>query len=157
MPINKLFIITWLALTPTLAAAAIYKWVDEQGNVQYSSEKPRDAEAEKVRVNTQPPVDRSTYRKPGQDDAKADDTAKKDAEDDKTKTPAEKRAEYAKKAESDKIKKEMCAEARQTLQTIEGTARVRVEGADGAVSYLNEAEIASRKKSEQDRVNKYCK
>ena len=84
MPINKLFIITWLALTPALAAAAIYKWVDEQGNVQYSSEKPRDAEAEKVSVNTQPPVDRSTYRKPGQDDAKADDTAKKDAEDDKT-------------------------------------------------------------------------
>jgi Domain of unknown function (DUF4124) len=163
MQINKLLTITLLTLTPILAQAAIYKWVDEQGNVQYSSEKPKDAEAEKVRVTTQPPVDRSTYRRPGQDDAKAEGDAKADAKDkdkakdDKTKTPAEKRKEAAKKSESDKLKKEMCDEARQNLAAIENSARVRIEDDKGEVRYMEEKEVDSRKKSEQERVNKYCK
>lgn len=157
MQINKLITITLLTLTPILAQSAIYKWVDEQGNVQYSSEKPKDAEAEKVRVTTQPPVDRSTYRRPGQDEAKAEGDAKPDAKDDKTKTPAEKRKETAKKAESDKLKKEMCDEARQNLAAIENSARVRIEDDKGEVRYMEEKEVDSRKKSEQERVNKYCK
>lgn len=160
MQINKLITIILLTLTPILAQAAIYKWVDEQGNVQYSSEKPKDAEAEKVRVTTQPPVDRSTYRRPGQDEAKAEGDTKpdaKDAKDDKTKTPAEKRKEAAKKAESDKLKKEMCDEARQNLAAIENSARVRIEDDKGEVRYMEEKEVDSRKKSEQERVNKYCK
>lgn len=160
MQINKLITITLLTLTPILAQAAIYKWVDEQGNVQYSSEKPKDAEAEKVRVTTQPPVDRSTYRRPGQDEAKTEGDTKpdaKDAKDDKTKTPAEKRKEAAKKAESDKLKKEMCDEARQNLAAIENSARVRIEDDKGEVRYMEEKEVDSRKKSEQERVNKYCR
>lgn len=160
MQINKLITIILLTLTPILAQAAIYKWVDEQGNVQYSSEKPKDAEAEKVRVTTQPPVDRSTYRRPGQDEAKAEGDTKpdaKDAKDDKTKTPAEKRKEAAKKAESDKLKKEMCDEARQNLAAIENSARVRIEDDKGEVRYMEEKEVDSRKKSEQERINKYCK
>ena len=163
MQINKLLAISLLTLTPILAQAAIYKWVDEQGNVQYSSEKPKNAEAEKVRVNTQPPVDKSTYSRPGRDEAKSEGDAKantkdaKDAKDDKTKTPAEKRKEAAKKAESDKLKKEMCDEARQNLAAIENNARVRIEDDKGEVRYLEEKEVDSRKKSEQERVNKYCK
>ena len=157
MQINKLLTISLLALSPILAQAAIYKWVDEDGNVQYSAEKPKNAEAEKVRVTTQPPVDRSTYNRPGKDDAKAEDGSTTEAKDDKNKTPAEKRKDAAKKAESDKIKKEMCDEARQTLATIENNARVRIEDSQGNVNYLSEAEVTARKKSEQERVNKYCK
>ena len=158
MQINKLLTLTLLALTPLLAPAAIYKWVDEHGNVQYSSQKPLDAEAEKVKVNTQPPLDSSTYRRPGQDEAKPDDkNTKEDAKDDKAKTPAEKRADATKKAESDKLKKEMCDEARETLATIESSSRVRTEDKDGNVNFLSEEEVAKRKKSEQERVNKYCK
>lgn len=161
MQINKLLTFTLLALTPVLAQAAIYKWVDEHGNVQYSAEKPQNAEAEKIRVNTQPPLDSSTYRRPGQENDKAEDKGDKketaDAKDDKAKTPAEKRADAAKKAESDKLKKEMCNEARETLATIENSARVRSEDKDGNVNYLNEEQVTARKKSEQERVNKYCK
>lgn len=157
MQINKLVTISLLALTPILAQAAIYKWVDEDGNVQYSAEKPQNTEAEKMRVTTQPPVDRSTYRRPGKDDGKADDSKVAGTKDDKDKTPAEKRQDAAKKAESDKLKKEMCDEARQTLATIENNARVRIEDSEGNISYLSEAEVAARKKSEQERVNKYCK
>lgn len=157
MQINKLFAISLFMFTPVLVSAAIYKWVDAQGNVQYSAEKPQDAEAEKIHVNTQPPVDRSTYHRPGQDEAKTDVTANAPAKDDKDKTPAEKRTDQAKKTESEKIKKEMCTEARKTLQTIEENARVRIEDAKGNVNYLSEAEVAARKKSEQERVNKYCK
>jgi hypothetical protein len=157
MQINKLLTISLLALTPILAQAAIYKWVDEDGNVQYSAEKPQNADAEKIRVTTQPPVDRSTYNRPGKDDAKTDDSSAAEATGDKDKTPAEKRKDAAKKAESDKLKKEMCDEARQTLATIENNARVRIEDSQGNVNYLSEAEVAARKKSEQERVNKYCK
>ena len=158
MQINKLLTFTLLALTPVLAQAAVYKWVDEHGNVQYSSEKPRDAEAEKIRVNTQPPIDSSSYRRANKEVAKsAAEGDNKDAKDDKAKTPAEKRADQAKKAESDKLKKEMCAEARDNLATIEGNARVRIEEGNGDVRYLSEEEIATRTKSERERVNKYCK
>jgi hypothetical protein len=157
MQINKFTIISLLALTPILAQAAIYKWVDAEGNVQYSSEQPKDTEAEKMRVNTQPPIDRSTYKRPGQASDKSDDSAKTDATEDKDKSPADKRADATKKAESDKIRKEMCAEARKTLQTIEDNARVRIEDDKGNITYLSEAEIAARKKTEQGRVTKYCK
>ncbi|MDQ1363889.1 MAG: hypothetical protein QG652_1751, partial [Pseudomonadota bacterium] len=105
-------------------------------------------------VNTQPPADNSTYRRPGKDEAKADD---KTGKEDTAKTPAEKRAEAAKKAESDKLKQEMCAEARETLRTLEESPRVRTEDKEGNVSYLNEDEVAKRKKAEQERVGKYCK
>lgn len=159
MQINKLLTFSLLALAPLLAQAAIYKWVDEHGNVQYSSQKPLDAEAEKVKVNTQPPMDSSTYRRPGRDEAKTEGNGdKKETDDkDKHKSPADKRKDAAKKAESDKLKKEMCDEARETLATIESSARVRVEDKDGNVNFLSEEEIAKRKKSEQERVNKYCK
>jgi Domain of unknown function (DUF4124) len=161
MQINKLLTISLLTLTPILAQAAIYKWVDDQGNVQYSSEKPQDAAAEKIRVTTQPPVDSSTYRNAGHNEAKAEGDTKANAKDkdkdDKIKTPAEQRKEAAKKAESDKLKKEMCEEARQNLAAIENSARVRIEDDKGEVRYMEENEVASRKKSEQERVNKYCK
>jgi hypothetical protein len=158
MQINKLLTFTLLALTPILAQAAIYKWVDEHGNVQYSSEKPENAEAEKMRVTSQPPLDSSANRRTDPDEAQtADKGDKTDAADDKPKTPAEKRAELAKKAESDKLKKEMCAEARENLATIENSARVRLEDANGEVRYLSEEEVASRTKSERERVSKYCK
>ena len=160
MQINKLLFIMLLALTPALASAAIYKWVDEQGNVQYSAEKPVGAEAEKMSVNSRPPTDSSSYRKPGRDNSnpnnKNSDNKNSD-KDNKDKTPAEKRNDQTKQAESDKIKKEMCDEARATLSTIEGSGRVRVEDGKGNINYMSEEEVTARKKSEQERVNKYCK
>ena len=155
MQINKLLFIMLLALTPALASAAIYKWVDEQGNVQYSAEKPVGAEAEKMSVNSRAPVDSSTYRKSGRDNSKSDN--KNSDKDNKDKTPAEKKTDQTKQAESDKIKKEMCDEARKTLSTIEGSGQVRIEDGKGNINYMSEEEVASRKKSEQERVNKYCK
>jgi hypothetical protein len=157
MQINKLLTFSLLLITPVLAQAAIYKWVDEHGNVQYTAEKPQNAEAEKIRVNTQPPIDNSTYRRPGQKDDAEDKGDTKAAADDKDKTPADKRKDAAKKAESDKLKKEMCAEARETLRTIEESPRVRTEDKDGNVSYMDEDQLAKRKKAEQERVTKYCK
>lgn len=157
MQINKLLTISLFALLPVLAQATIYKWVDADGKVQYSSEKPADAEVEKIKVDTQPSPDYSTYNRPGRDKAATNDSAKADKSATGDKSATEKRADMAKKAESDKIKKEMCAEARQTLDTIEGSGRVRIEDAKGNINFLSDAEIAARKKSEQDRVTKYCK
>lgn len=156
MRLNQLITLSLLTLAPLLASAAIYKWVDENGNVQFSSEKPTNAEAEKISVSGQPPLD-SSYSRPAEKKTKADNAGnQKEKANEDNKKPDEKRADATKKNESDKLKKEMCNEARSTLATIENSARVRIEDANGEVRYLEEDEITKRKASEQERIKKYC-
>jgi hypothetical protein len=156
MQINKVLTLALLAMLPLAGQAAIYKWVDEHGNVTYSAEKPPEAQAEKIRVNTQTRLDTGGSRQKTVDQKTSDsDTPKTD--DKKELTRDEKKAAAAKKAASDKEKQAICDEARQTLTSLEAGGRIRQEDKDGNLTVMTEEQIDARVKREKERVAKYCK
>ncbi len=150
--ILSLFSLLLLYSTPGMSA--IYKWVDEQGNVHYSSERPADNSSEKMDVQFHAPKDTSTYKRPGQKEA-----ATEQATDEKT--PADKpAAEEEKKPMTAAEKKRLaaaCQQARQQLATMKAKAQVRVRDKDGNTSFLSQQQKESRVKQMQDAVAKKCK
>jgi hypothetical protein len=124
-----------LAAAP--AAAALYKWTDDNGRVVYGDTPPAGVKVERVNAAA-PPADPSAVR----------DLAAKDAQ---FKARQRARAEEdakAEKAQADaKAKLERCAQLRGNIQTMRSTAAVYKFNDKGEKVYL---ETADREKSIAD-------
>ncbi len=134
---------------------SIYKWVDENGNVHYGSQRPAESSAEKMSVDMHAPQDTSTYNRPGQKDktAPADgaegETAEKEKAEDEEKKPMT-------AAEKKKLQA-ACQQARKQLATMQAKGQIRVRDKDGSTSYLSQEQKDSRIKQLRDAVAKKCK
>ncbi|HEY9051161.1 MAG TPA: DUF4124 domain-containing protein, partial [Gammaproteobacteria bacterium] len=123
----------------------VYKWVDEKGNVHYSEQRPKQSEAEKVKIDKAPPPSSSSYKKPSL--KTTDDENNKD----KSNTKAN-----SNNAEIAKEKQKLCAEARKDLELMQSTGRLRVKDDEGNITYMPEEDKAARIKRNQDRIKEYC-
>lgn len=144
--LQKIFFILGLMIFSfSTATAAVYKWVDDKGNVHYSEIRPKDNAAKKLNVDSTPPANNSSYKRPSL----------------KTKDEDKKQNEANKAADSNgtnaKEKQEQCAQARKDIELMESTGRLRVKDAEGNVSYMSEEDKAARIKRNQDRIKLYCK
>ena len=136
-------IILTLCLAGTASAGAIHKWGDEEGNVHYGDAPPVTAKTESVRVQSAPTNpgralprlnDAGDEQQPGSAGAPADDEA----------VPAD----QAKVA---------CDQAREDLEIIGRSSRIKLRAADGSERYLSTEEIAERTERAETDVKRFCK
>ncbi len=136
---NRLFaapVLCVLLLVAGPVAAKMYKWIDEEGNVQYSQVPPPDravqviAPAASVTAPDMPEPEQSAQ---GEDEAK-----KKDP-----------RAEKAKAEEN----RRNCEIARKNLQLLQNARRVMDEG---QLVILDETNRSQRVEGAQKQVDRFC-
>lgn len=130
-------------------AGKIYKWTDEAGNVHYGSEKPADAEAEKMKVDTS-----KTGVNRGAD---ALDKQKQE-EDDEAQRIKEEGVPAQPPVPSLPMKevKRRCQAAKQDLATIQSRGQLRERDAKGNTRYVGEEERQRRIKAAKKQIREYC-
>ncbi len=130
-------------------AEKIYKWTDADGNVHYGSEKPADAPAEKMKVDTG-----LTGANTG---AEALDKLKQEADDEAQKIKEEGiPAQPPVPALPMKEVKRRCAAARRDLATIQSRGQLRERDEQGNTRFVGEEERQSRIKQAKKQISEYC-
>ncbi len=139
--------------SPPAAADNIYRWVDEDGVVNFTQQKPRDAESETIVTNTGAPRVVS-------DDAPAAATSAATGE---QLSPEQEKmleglraAEKARQDEIAQIKADNCQQSRDVLSRLTLKNRLRVKGPDGEYSVMPEEERQQRISEAQENIARYC-
>jgi Domain of unknown function (DUF4124) len=147
-------------LTFAGAAAAQYKWTDQNGRVQYGDTPPPGVNAAPMRGRPSP----SSYASSAEPEAaeKKDDAkkpltaAEQDAEFRKRRQAAEKeRQKQAKAQEEADDRRDNCARAREYTRTLD-TGRVTRADAKGENHYLDDAQIAQERARAQQIIQQSC-
>ena len=139
---------TGLVITPV--QAKLYKWVDENGNVTYSQQKPPAEQGAKVQ----------SLELKGYQSADPEAGEKLDALKEKADSAREDR-EFAKsesQAAADRKARlaENCKIARQNVRILKSSARVQDKTEDGQTVYLDNAGVAAKLKQAEQQVKDYC-
>ncbi len=139
-------------------AEKIYKWVDENGQIHYSSQKPNDQQAETVKVKKGPKVTPKAEAEPAA--AQATDAGQTDAEQTETEAAADAAAEEAARkqlAEADRINnRKQCDLARKNYAALNATVRVTRRDANGQVVRMTDDERVNALKTAQQAIKQYC-
>ena len=147
---NKILTVLMLLMfAGLLAAEKIYKWVDEDGQIHYSSQKPVDQEVEKIKVRQGPKVTAPTASPETESDNKVADS-KEDAEADA--------AAKAQLAKADKVnRKKMCEQARNNLAALNATIRVNtIDEKTGQTVRMTDDQRVAAMKNAQQAIKEYC-
>lgn len=143
---HKNILVSLLLIMPFCTSAAIYKWVDEQGNIHYGEERPLTTEAEKIKLAPSPAGSTSTYGKPSLKPKEKADAANEEKIDDtqsKEMIPKKQRAE-------------LCSRAKETLKKISEAGRVRTKNKDGSTQVMTDQQKQDRIAQEQKAVKHHC-
>lgn len=148
---NRLAIIALaaaLCAASPLQAAKLYKWVDEQGNVTYSQQKPPDRQAETIRLRRATLDAEGAREKLDQLNERAD-TQQKDRE----------FAENAASAtrERDERMASNCKIARENMRILKTTSRIQAKDDKGEAYFLDEAGIQAKMAETQKQIDNNCK
>lgn len=141
----------------TQAAAAVYKWVDAEGNVHYGQQRPSDAQSEKMDVERYAPDSSSTYKRPG---SKTENTGNEQNAEDKPADASKDPDKDAKKPETLEEKKRRlaaCASARKNLATMQSIGRIRSKDESGNLTYMSQEQKEAKMKQLRDMVKQHCK
>lgn len=146
-----------MLLVPSVQAA-IYKWVDEQGNVHYGERPATEATSkQRMDIRLREPTPAATEdTSASSEKTKAGQTEKQTeagAEADKQAEP--KQPEKPKM--SRKEKRGRCADARKRLNVLTTKNQVRERDKKGNLRYMGEEERQQRIKSARKNVKKYCR
>jgi hypothetical protein len=126
-----------LVVSTSLNAGAIHKWVDENGSVHYGDAPPVKTKTESVHVLSAPSnPGRALPRLSAPDGTQQ----------------AAGQPEVPKEQAN-----EICEAARNDLNVINNSSRIRMKQADGTLRYLSKEEIAKRKAGSEAEVARYCK
>lgn len=138
-----------LAMAGGVQAEKIYKWVDEDGQIHYSSQKPPGQETETVKVSRGPKVT-ATETKDNEQDAKQAQAEQEAAAD------AQAKAQLA-KADAANMKR-LCEQARKNLAALNATVRVRkVDEKTGETIRMDDNQRLEAMKNAQKGISEYCK
>jgi hypothetical protein len=129
-----------LTVTTSLSAGTIHKWVDENGNVYYGDAPPISAKSENVRVQSAPSNPGKALPRLSTSDKDSKDTelTKKQKQEDETQASI------------------VCENAREDLQVISNSSRIRLKQPDGSTRFLSADEIAERKAAAEADIDRYC-
>ena len=132
-----------IALALSAAApAALYKWVDKDGNVTYSERKPPDAQAEEVKLRGVPAVSNDEAQERLDSVKDKADTVRKDREFKKN---------YASEtSEREARLKENCEIARENRRILETASRIKDAEGNYVVDEAREARLAQTNKEIED-------
>lgn len=136
-----------LVLASGFAAAAMYKWVDEQGQVHYSQSPPLDQQSEKVKAPPPPPA------------SAADEQSKLQQQIDDLEKRQEERAKAAeseqKSAEEAAAFKAACERAKSNLQALTSRGQVSLKDGD-EYRVMTEEERQARIARAKRQIEEYC-
>jgi hypothetical protein len=141
------------AMTGTVAAAEIYKWVDADGNVQYG-DRPSGAQSEvQLQIASQPTdparIEAQTTARLEQQAAASEAAREAAANEPPGPTEEELRTEARERAEK-------CTMYRARLEKFVQSRRLYREDANGERVYLDEAETQAARDNVQHQVEEYC-
>lgn len=146
------------ALLMSLATAAsadeIYRWVDENGVVNYTQLKPRDAESEAITTESGGPRVVDTAAAPAPTTSAA--TGQPMTAEQERMLDGLRAAEQARQDEIAKIKSENCQQSRDVLNRLTVNDRIRIRGEDGEYRIMPEDERQERISKAQENIALYC-
>ncbi|HUV21654.1 MAG TPA: DUF4124 domain-containing protein [Gammaproteobacteria bacterium] len=129
-----------LVISSSLSAGTIHKWVDDNGSVHYSDAPPAKTKSENIRVQSAPSNPGKAL--PRLTSPEAANQAAGEASN-QQKLPADEASEF-------------CKLARQDLEVISTSSRIKLRQADGSVRYLSKEEIEQRRADSQAEVDQFC-
>ena len=149
---NRAIIFGLALLFATAASAQQYKWVDQNGKVQYGDVPPPGVKAQRLKP---PPAGSapapSAAAKKGEKPLSAEEAFRKRQED------AEKDRQKSAQAEQEAAaKRENCARAQESLRTLESGQRIQRTDAKGERYYLEDAQIAQETARARQTVQQNC-
>lgn len=138
---------TALACAPA-SAGKLYKWVDEDGNVTYSQQKPPGTEASEIELKGYHAPDAAAARDSATQAREKADAAREDRE------FAAGEAE-AQRERSERLRKN-CEIARQNLRILQNSARVQDKDQEGNPYFLDASQIEARTAKAKKQVEDFC-
>lgn len=133
-------------LSPSAFSAGIYKWTDENGKVHYGSQRPEDAQAERMKLHVPEPA--------------SPPDAQQEPEGEDQETDPKKETELKDGGDQEKASKERtayCAGERKRLQTVEKNKDIHEKDASGKVNQLSSDARNERLNKIRANISKYCK
>ena len=127
--------------------AAMYKWVDEEGNVSYSDQPPPDANPQEIEKKSYGISDEESQEQLEELGEKAN--AAKQERDINADVAAQ-------QAERNATIKKNCEIARQNLELLTSQSRVTLEGEDGNPYFLTDEDKQSKTLDARAGVDRYC-
>jgi FKBP-type peptidyl-prolyl cis-trans isomerase len=152
-------LVLFAGLTFAGAAAAQYKWTDQNGRVQYGDTPPSGVNAAPVRGGPSPS---SSYSGPEAAEKKEDakkplTAAEQDAEFRKRRQAADKDREKQAQTERDAAdKRDNCARAQENVRVLE-SGRVARTGASGERYFLDDAQLGQELLRSRQDVRDWCR
>ena len=144
-------VVTLLLALPCAAGASdIYKWVDENGNVQYG-DRPVGEASERVAIESRP-TDRAGVQARYQAAAQAR-TERRDAD---RKAEDENREAEDEARTAAEERRQKCEASRATMQRFVTSRRLYREDESGERVYLDESQSQAARKRVEDQINEYC-
>lgn len=145
---KRLVIVALLGAAPLSSSlAAMYKWVDDEGNVVYSERKPADKSVTEVKKQSGGP---------------SDEEARQKLESLKEKTTNDKKdrdfqAEYTtQQGEREQRLKKNCEIARENIRILRTASRVKDVDGDGNQYFVDDSAREARMARARDQVKQYC-
>lgn len=140
-----------LSLAAAPAGAEMYRWIDEQGKVQYSDQPPpaKAKSGTKLNISNQPAAPAATAEKSAKD---------KELEFRKRQTDAADADAKQKKAEEEKqTRAANCDSARKNLRSLEESGRIFTYDEKGERTYMSDAEREKNIANARKAVAEWCK
>lgn len=145
--LSLLCLVGSLALTET-ALAKTYKWVDENGNTQYTATPPPTGDFKTIKPPAKPAVDPAKAK--SNLDKRLEDFNKRKDDTNKSKKEADKKA-----VNNSKLKAN-CDQAKKNLNLLKTKVRIR-SSENGEGNFLTDKERGDRLKIANEAIKKYCK
>jgi Zn-dependent M28 family amino/carboxypeptidase len=145
-----LFTFTTAALAAGTAAADVYKYKDEKGNIQYT-DKPPSLPAERLNVQSQ-----RTDTVAVQERQTADQQRQQQAQAGRTQTAAQRADEQQAKELTAKDKAERCTKARERYDTYMNSQKLFEKLPDGERRYLTSEELDTARASAKASMDVMC-
>lgn len=148
MDFRQLIIVAGLIL-PLSGQAAMYKWVDDQGNTVYSQVPPPDGRSTREVAPPPPPAEPEASQRQLNELRQRLNDAVEDRE-----LQAESQAEQATERQQ---RRENCEAARYNLQGLQQSARQLVRSGDGDYRRLTPEEIKTKTEQYQKIIDQDCR
>lgn len=145
---RHLCLLTALLFASNLVHAQIYKWVDENGQINYTQQPPTSGDAEVVNVPPPPPVDTEQAQQEIDQLIEQQETAEE--------TEAEAQQEAEEAAQKQAVLEENCRIAQQNYTQYENNPGRRVMDEEGNVTRLSEDERQQKLQELQEQIELYC-
>ena len=134
-----------LALASSSATAAMFKWTDADGNIQYGQYPPAGVDARRIEQRSAPPAAAAQTLTPQERLKQLEERQAREAEAQSRREAAQRQAEQ---------KAENCRIARQNLRTLETGGRSRMQLPDGTVLSGEQKQAYIDKTREQ--IKEFC-